>query len=106
MSNEIEIRAEKRLFRNCVDLMVFQSISDEEIAIGKPVILEKTERGAAFTEPTISLNYEQAQMLIDELWRCGLRPTEGHGSAGMLAATERHLSDMKKIAFNRLKINE
>ena len=40
---------------------------------------------------------------MDELWRCGLRPSEGTGSAGSLAATERHLKDMQAIAFDLLK---
>jgi hypothetical protein len=40
---------------------------------------------------------------MDELWRVGLRPTEGSGSAGSLAATERHLSDMQRIAFKLLE---
>ena len=55
-------------------------------------------------DETFFLNYEEAQTLMDDLWSCGLRPTEGRGSAGSLAATERHLKDMRKIAFNRLKI--
>lgn len=42
---------------------------------------------------------EEAQSLIDELWDCGLRPTEGKGSAGSLKATENHLNDMRKIVF-------
>lgn len=32
-----------------------------------------------------------AQLLMDDLWRCGIRPSEGAGSAGHAAATERHL---------------
>lgn len=50
-------------------------------------------------EPMLRINIQQAQQLMDELWQCGLRPTEGSGSAGSLAATERHLKDMQRIAF-------
>jgi hypothetical protein len=50
------------------------------------------------------LSPEQAQALIDGLWDCGLRPTEGTGSAGALVSVERHLADMKKVAFHALKI--
>ena len=53
---------------------------------------------------TFGLNYEQAQTLMDDHWACGLRPTEGKGSAGSLAATEKHLEDMRVIVFDRLKI--
>lgn len=34
--------------------------------------------------------------------RLSHRPTEGTGSAGALAATERHLKDMQTIAFRLL----
>lgn len=54
--------------------------------------------------PAIELSEEQAQQLCDALWEAGVRPTNGAGSVGQLAATERHLSDLKTIAFNALKI--
>ena len=31
--------------------------------------------------------------------QCGIRPSEGSGSAGSLAATERHLHDMRALVF-------
>jgi hypothetical protein len=34
---------------------------------------------------------------------CGLRPSEGTGSAGALAATERHLKDMQRLVFKDKK---
>jgi hypothetical protein len=43
----------------------------------------------------------EMQELMDALWRCGLRPTEGVGSVGALAATERHLKDMQRLVFDR-----
>jgi hypothetical protein len=52
--------------------------------------------------PFISMETEDAQALIDELWRAGLRPTEGSGSAGSLAATERHLADSRAVMFGLL----
>lgn len=54
----------------------------------------------------VNLKPEHAQQLIDQLWDCGLRPTEGTGSAGQLAATQKHLADMKEIAFHALKITK
>lgn len=47
-----------------------------------------------------------AQVLMDDLWECGIRPSEGHGSAGQLKAVENHLKDMRKITFKQLDINE
>ena len=54
-------------------------------------------------EPFLHITYDEAQRLVDELWQCGVRPSEGTGSAGALAATERHLADMRKVAFGALR---
>lgn len=51
-------------------------------------------------EPSLSISMTDAQTLMDDLWQAGLRPTEGTGSAGSLAATERHLQDMRRLVFD------
>lgn len=45
----------------------------------------------------MQLEPEAAQRLMDDLWNVGIRPTEGHGSAGQLAATEAHLKDVQGL---------
>jgi len=54
--------------------------------------------------PCAVLSRPTAQRLMDELWKCGIRPAEGQGSAGQLAAVQAHLADMQTIAFKQLKI--
>lgn len=64
----------------------------------KEPIFVKVEEGV--TPPiAFSLSDIEAQALMDRLWKAGLRPTEGSGSAGALAATERHLKDMQILVF-------
>lgn len=46
------------------------------------------------------MNAEERQDLMDALWSIGTRPTEGAGSAGALAATVKHLEDMRKLVFD------
>lgn len=58
------------------------------------------------SSPFLSLEESSAQKLMDSLWSCGLRPSEGTGSAGAMAAVEKHLLDMQKIAFHILKIKK
>jgi len=53
--------------------------------------------------PAIRITPDDAQQFMDELWRVGIRPTEGAGSAGAMAATVRHLEDMRKLVFNDRK---
>lgn len=67
-----------------------------------PAEFREVEAGG-YVEPSIRLSDEDAQALVDELWRCGYRPTEGTGSAGSLAATERHLGDLRAVAFAALE---
>lgn len=77
----------------------------EKCFTAKPIEFEEKE---IFTEtpPSLMIPTESGQQLMDDLWQAGLRPSEGTGSAGALAAVEKHLSDMRTIAFNRLKIGE
>lgn len=71
------------------------------VAIGLPITFRQvTSADEGMMQPaTFALGDEQAQQFMDELWRVGFRPTEGSGSAGSLAATERHLQDMRALVF-------
>ena len=62
------------------------------------------ENGPISIPAAVTLTMHHAQSLMDQLWDCGLRPTEGTGSAGALAAVEKHLTDMRKVAFHALNI--
>jgi hypothetical protein len=71
----------------------------DTFSVAKPATMEQADIGS-HTEPFLNIDMRAAQQLMDELWNCGLRPTEGSGSAGSLAATERHLADMRRIVFD------
>jgi hypothetical protein len=97
-----EIYANKVIFSNALQFAFIQRGQRGRPAAAKPMVFEVVEEGA-IVEPAITIGIDEAQQFIDELWRCGLRPTEGTGSAGSLAATERHLHDMQAIAKGLLK---
>jgi len=99
MSRELQILCEKVPWKNRVQVAILDLASHSSAG---PVVM-KVQSENEVVEPFITLEYEQAQQLMDELWRCGLRPAEGTGSAGSLAATEKHLQDMRKITFGLLK---
>lgn len=96
------VRAHRPAWRDAVELLVVAH-DDKILRIAQPLIMELVEDGAAIIEPTLTLSMHAAQLLMDELWGCGLRPSEGTGSAGSLAATERHLRDMQTIAMGLLR---
>lgn len=55
------------------------------------------------SEPVLNVGKEALQALIDELWHLGIRPTEGHGSTGQIAATEKHLDHTTHLLDQTLK---
>lgn len=71
------------------------------ISIGQPIVMKAlTEKDEMLVpEPTFVLHASEAQNLMDSLWDCGLRPSEGSGSAGAMAATQKHLEDMRTLVF-------
>lgn len=81
------------MFGGTIDVLI--CIGD---SVATPLSFERQAPDIA-TEPTFRLRKDAAQELIDGLWQCGLRPSEGTGSAGALAATQAHLQDMRALVF-------
>jgi hypothetical protein len=76
-----------------------------ETSLARPVEFAVVPENTQFTEPAFSLREEEAQRLMDELWNAGVRPTEGAGTAGSMAAVKSHLEDMRRIVFGALRQN-
>ena len=92
MIKRIEIRARNRNWYDGIEILI-RDKNNETNLVAQPITFEKKDP-AVMCEPTLTIQRDEAQQLIDELWYCGLRPTAGKGSAGSLAATEKHLEDM------------
>ncbi len=97
--------ARRGIFGDVIELVMYQRTTHSDdvvkLAVAQPVEFKTRDENTAPYEPApmLSLQVEDAQRLMDELWHVGLRPTEGTGSAGSLAATERHLADMRALVF-------
>jgi hypothetical protein len=71
-------------------------IDQGDVRTAVPFEFEK--RGLYEVIPAFAtIDATNAQVLMDSLWDCGIRPTDGTGSAGSLAATQRHLDDMRNL---------
>jgi hypothetical protein len=69
------------------------------------MVVETLDERELFQEnppPLFDLSNDAAQKLFDQLYDLGYRQTDT-GTAGHLKATEKHLEDMRKIAFDQLK---
>ena len=96
---DLQVRIDLPVWEDAYSVYIFAKDSQNgDKFTAEPLVMRRVEIGEA-SRPTFRLaGKDQAQQLMDDLWRCGLRPTEGSGSAGSLAATERHLADMTRIA--------
>lgn len=99
----LEVRCQREPWKDGVEVAVFQKHPTGRVMYAERLTMRELTPGEDIGEPTMRLSNQEAQALVDELWRCGLRPSEGAGSAGSLAATERHLKDMQTIAMGLLR---
>jgi len=96
------IHAEREVFSGTIALHMAERHEGGRLYAAQPLVFAEHKESMR-TFPCLRLELDKAQLLMDELWGCGLRPSEGTGSAGSLAATERHLKDMQSIAKGLLK---
>lgn len=85
-----------------IELYAFQKDS-HTYSTARKLELIQTERHVKL-EPFIEIELHEAQILMDDLWEAGVRPTEGSGSAGAMKAVQNHLEDMRKITFKKIGI--
>ena len=102
-NKKLKVAARRFDYDEEIKILVFErdEFTGRKVAIAKPVEFELVETGNYIKgfDATLSIGNETAQCLMDDLWSCGIRPAEGAGSAGALAATEQHLADMKRLVF-------
>lgn len=99
IENGLKIYARREPWNDGIGIHLVQHRGDGMKFAASLIQFDKLEPGQAVDEPPLRLRQEEAQRLMDELWNCGIRPSEGTGSAGALAATQRHLEDMRKLVF-------
>lgn len=100
--NRFEFFADRKPWQRGIALHMVQRMPDGATAVATNVTMQTVAPDAGDeARPFMQLRDGEAQQLMDELWRSGYRPSEGSGSAGSLAATERHLDDMRRLVFEQ-----
>jgi len=101
MKSKWEVRAERRFQMNRIALAVFVTTQNGERLVAAPVALNAYS-DQEIIEPLLTLSHDEAQLLMEELWQAGVRPAQAAGSVGQLGAVEKHVADMRSIAFGAL----
>ncbi len=100
---ELTLRAYRDEMRGASGAVCLVGYAHEGKLAAQPLTLEDAEPGDRL--PLVaSLDWTTAQILMDTLYACGVRPTEAAGSAGQRAAMEKHLNDMRAIVAKALAL--
>ncbi len=103
MKQPIKFFATLRDFGHNIALNIGQQLTDNRFAVAQPILMDAHDVDSMYPDaPALSLTQDEAQQLMDELFRIGIRPSDGSGSAGQMAATEKHLEDMRRLVFSRV----
>lgn len=105
-NKELRIRVQKANWFFGTELIFYECGYDKAVVnIGKLLMEPFKPRGQAIPdESRIIMDDKTSQILMDDLWSCGVRPTEGQGSAGAMAATTKHLGDMRTLVQKCMKV--
>lgn len=104
MSDSLRFHLERAQFGRRIHLHLATRVDDGgQMAEAQQISFRAIEANEVSGPPLLVLDLDQAQQLMDEMWNCGVRPTEGQGSAGQLAATQAHLKDMQGIVHGLLR---
>ncbi len=93
----LEVIAQLKPWQKSIEI-AFVEPRGNGYACAAPLLMINQPEGEAVI-PALTLEPKAVQMLMDDLWRCGYRPSEGEGSAGQLASVKYHLEDMRKLVF-------
>jgi len=102
--NELQVRAEYSFNLGKYQVYLFQENQNGKRFFATDIVFKPVEENYDRNVP-LQLDKESAQQLMDDLWRAGLRPAELKNTpdtSTALKATQYHLEDMRKIAFERL----
>jgi hypothetical protein len=100
---KLTVRARRNIAKAGLELFVFS-----ESVVGGPrtamvgATWEGFEEGELPPAKPLLVHDQEAQLLFDELWQLGLRPTSEPSGEGIKA----HLEDMRAIAFAKMEIDK
>lgn len=84
--------------------LYFADKTVSKIAVMTEVTFKSFDRDAVeFPAVPLGITKEAARNLMDALWNCGVRPSNGAQTVGELSAVKSHLEDMRTLYFKTAK---
>ena len=97
---EIRIRVQRESWGPGLHVYIQGEQCAKHVYLAAGFVVDQRTKEEASTEPYLPrMTDNRAQELMDELWRCGIRPSDGRRTDEAMGALGAHLEDMRKIAF-------
>ena len=100
----IQWHAQDNISWDAIELYASRKVDGKRYILTTEFTQKELEPGYMIDAPTLRLAGDEAQQIMNELWRIGIRPKNGTGAVAHTEALEGHLADLRKIAFHALKI--
>ncbi len=94
-THDLEARAERSYWTDTINIYLRARSGNRKLVVTDLVLTELDPDEPVELQP-LKFEKETAQRFMDELWNCGLRPSEGTGSAGAMRQAEDHIVTLKK----------
>lgn len=94
---------QKNFAASAYDLHLIEHRGDR-VYVARNAEITLLAEGEDLPGPLLSLSTETAQMLIDELYRAGLRPTDAIAADATLAAKDAHIKDLGETVRTALQL--
>lgn len=98
-----EVKVWMQEFNDSVGIYMREGLAGDwrRIHFGEPELLPLVLHEVV--PPSLSLTYETAERLFQELYRVGFRPNKGESSVAHVEAMRAHLVDLQRLVFKEKK---
>lgn len=101
MNDHIHVVPEFSHYSGRLSPHLVKKVADGSVAVAEAIDFKVYQPNEQPNPAKVQLTHSEAQELIDRLWACGLRPTEGKWTAGLIESMKEHIGDLRKIAFGK-----
>ena len=91
-----------------VQIYLADKKANGDIAVCDGLVMRLHENPEDKVIDSVPVNFSKAASirLMDALWNCGIRPSKEAESVGHLSSVQKHLEDMRQIAFKKLSVDK
>ena len=95
MKTNLELRIHFDPTHAAYSVYVFGRDQHEVTHVGAPISMVPVESRYAIPNPTMKLDEDEIQRVMDDLWNAGIRPSHAGSASDVIEAKDAHIADMR-----------